>query len=251
MAFLIHSGKCSMKLITFAIWGNSPKYLTGAVKNAELATTIFPGWRCKYYVGKPCPDWAIKELESFEHVIVQEMQWPGTWGTTMWRFIPAEEDQVDAMISRDVDSRLSLREQVAVNEWLESGRQFHIMRDHPFHNCWPIMAGMWGIRPGPLQGLKSVIDRLIQCNSYGVDQWLLANWVYPRIKHSLLVHDQCPGINVWDRAESVRRFPLPRDNNEFVGQVFDENDNVVREYVQVLMEYESFPPTYVNPGLAV
>ena len=33
----------------------------------------------------------------------------------------------------------------AVNEWLDSGKLAHVMKDHPFHGDL-ILAGMWGLR---------------------------------------------------------------------------------------------------------
>ena len=38
------------------------------------------------------------------------------------------------MLSRDCDSRLNKREKLAVDELLKSDKNFHIMRDHPWHN---------------------------------------------------------------------------------------------------------------------
>ena len=55
-------------------------------------------------------------------------------------------DQVSVLLPRDLDSRLSLREFSAVNEWLlHSAKPFHIMRDH-FYHSQPIVGGMWGVR---------------------------------------------------------------------------------------------------------
>ena len=49
------------------------------------------------------------------------------------------------MISRDADSRLSLREKEAVEKWINSDKDFHIMRDHP-HHYYPILGGTWGFK---------------------------------------------------------------------------------------------------------
>ena len=38
---------------------------------------------------------------------------------------------------------LSEREEGVVRAWLDSGKQFHVMRDGPFH-LHPILAGLWG-----------------------------------------------------------------------------------------------------------
>ena len=48
--------------------------------------------------------------------------------------------QVDILLSRDLDSRISEREVAAVEEFLASDKQVHIMRDHPARTA-PIMGG--------------------------------------------------------------------------------------------------------------
>ena len=61
------------------------------------------------------------------------------------RFLPLVDPQVSVMVSRDLDSRLTAREQAAVEDWLETGLSFHVMRDHISHSK-EILAGMWGAR---------------------------------------------------------------------------------------------------------
>ena len=51
----------------------------------------------------------------------------------MWRFLPLADPLVDIVLSRDLDSVVNQRELAAVQEWLQSGALFHVMRDHPFH----------------------------------------------------------------------------------------------------------------------
>ena len=52
----------------------------------------------------------------------------------IWRFLPVLDPSVSVMVSRDLDSRISSREQAVVTEWLEqSNLPFHIIRDHPGH----------------------------------------------------------------------------------------------------------------------
>merc|ERR1711976_480857 len=63
----------------------------------------------------------------------------------IWRFFPILDQDVDVLLVRDLDSHISRREVSAVNEFLNSSKDFHIMRDHPFH-IQPIMGGLWGIR---------------------------------------------------------------------------------------------------------
>ena len=63
----------------------------------------------------------------------------------LWRFLPLVDPQVSVMVSRDLDSRLTAREQAAVEEWLNTGLAFHVMRDNPQHGT-EILGGMWGAR---------------------------------------------------------------------------------------------------------
>ena len=63
----------------------------------------------------------------------------------LWRFLPVLDPSVDLMVSRDLDSRLTTREQAAVQEWIDSGLAFHVMRDNPEHGT-EILGGMWGAR---------------------------------------------------------------------------------------------------------
>ena len=61
----------------------------------------------------------------------------------IWRFFPTLDSQVDVFMSRDLDSVVKLREVEAVEEWLESGKTLHVMRDHPQHTAH-MLGGLWG-----------------------------------------------------------------------------------------------------------
>ena len=62
-----------------------------------------------------------------------------------WRFFPTLDPQVDVFLSRDLDSRITDSEVAAVQEWLESDKVIHIMRDHPAHFT-EILGGGWGAK---------------------------------------------------------------------------------------------------------
>lgn len=48
----------------------------------------------------------------------------------LWRFLVLEDRDIDIFIVRDVDSRISKREENAVNEWVKSNKEIHVIRDH-------------------------------------------------------------------------------------------------------------------------
>ena len=103
----------------------------------------------------------------------------------LWRFHAASDCSVSAMISRDCDSWLSFREAIAVKEWLNSDKGFHIIRDHCYHSQ-KIMGGMWGIKKGVVPLMKQLCDEYIIKSNY--DQGFLADIIYPKIVNNVLVH---------------------------------------------------------------
>jgi hypothetical protein len=140
------------------------------------------------------------------------------WNGMFWRFFAA--DSYDIVICRDTDSRLNLRERVAVDEWLSSDKDFHIMRDHPYHNT-EILGGTWGCRNGILRGVEEAIQDYNKGsfdNQYQVDQNFLREVVYPLVKDESIVHDE---------FFELKPFPAnatKRTGSYFVGQVYDECD---------------------------
>lgn len=63
---------------------------------------------------------------------------PANFGM-LWRFTVADDARVHRFVVRDVDSRLNYRERFAVEEWVQSGKAVHVMRDHPYHSA-PVMG---------------------------------------------------------------------------------------------------------------
>jgi len=214
-----------MKLITFSLWGQDPKYLIGAIRNAELAKEIYPDWVCRFYVGQSVPSQIIFQLESFDNVEVVQRPEFGDWRGMFWRFLPASEENVEIMISRDTDSRLNYREKAAVDEWTTSDKKFHIMRDHPHHG-YPILGGMWGAKKGAIENIGQLIDGFAQEDAYGTDYKFFAELVFPILKSAdVLVHDE---------FFDGQSFPTSRSGLQFVGQVFDENEKTIEEHTLAL-----------------
>lgn len=207
------------KIVSFSLWGNNPKYTTGAIYNAELTPEIYPGWFSRFYIGASTHVSIGKKLEELGAEVIY-MNEPGDWRGMFWRFYPAADDDVEIMLSRDADSRLNLREKAAVDEWLMSDKDFHIMRDHPAHSA-PIMGGMWGARGSILRDIKNMIDQYHKGDFWQVDQNFLRDRIYPIVRNFACVHDE---------FYEKKPFPTVRTNYEFVGDVFDENNNRHPEY---------------------
>lgn len=228
-----------MKVISFCLWGDNPKYNVGAIRNAELAQRLFPDWVCRFYIPAPLnqPDYkyppAMDELSNLENVKIKLVPWEPGWAMMLARFRPISEDHVDVMISRDCDSRLSVREREAVDEWLASSKMFHTMHDHPHHSV-PILGGMWGIKKGLFSelGRHAIEWAGVNESRWQVDQDFLTNIVWPIVKNDTLNHDEF-FRHLWGGVP----FPSKRDGLEFVGQVFNADETVVSEHQDMLRKY--------------
>lgn len=203
-----------MRVVTYSLFGNNEKYLKGAIENAKLVRDIYPGWVAKFYVSRSVPVYVCDKLKELGSDVVL-VEGHDQYQNTLWRFKAFSEQGVEYAISRDCDSRLTLREALAVEEWIKSKRKFHIMRDHPWHQDL-ILSGMCGAVAGVVD-----FDRLwgeAKEDRYGVDQDILARHVYPAIRKNSFIHDSFCKFEI----DSVK-FPSQRINDEFIGEVIDEN----------------------------
>jgi hypothetical protein len=221
-------------IIAYSLWGDKPMYWTGALRNIEQAKKYFPGWICRFYIDKDSKPDLIETIkgDNVEVVLVDtEKEQNGMF----WRFRASEDVDVDIFLSRDCDSRLSEREVGAVNEWLVSDKDFHIMRDHPYHGT-PILGGMWGCRNGFMRkiSLSTLIDKwcLNKRDSYqfGIDQDFLKEVIYNLVNGHSMEHSE---FNI-HFGRSIKPFPGIRNDYEFVGNVFDENDERHPDYWKII-----------------
>lgn len=211
-----------MKLISFTLWGNNPKYTIGAIENIKLRDEFYPEWICRFYVNESVPSDIIKKMKEYKNVQVVNMSGNGGWDeSTLNRFLPISEPDVEVMISRDCDSRLNLRESLAVKEWLEGDKNFHIMIDHPFHNVL-ILAGMFGCKKNTIPNIKELITNYNHTTNKQNDQNFLRDIIFPKIKDSVLIHDSFFGRG--------KKFPSKRENYEFVGGIYNEKNIRGDEY---------------------
>ena len=204
------------KIISFSLWGDIPKYTIGAIRNAELAKIIYPDWKVVMHIGNNVPFHIVAKLITLDVSIIPYNS--GSWNSMFWRFYSADSN--DIVISRDTDSRLNAREKSAVDEWLNSDKDFHIMRDHPYH-ATAILGGMWGCRNGILRGITEMIDGYDSKeynDQYQVDQNFLREIIYPLVRNKSMVHDE---------FFENKPFPATRNANEYVGSPYDEFDNLL------------------------
>jgi len=219
-----------MKYLSFSLWGSEPIYNIGTIKNAELSKFIYPEWKMVVYYDNTVPLETIDILNKM-NVLTIDMTDKNLYGM-FWRFFAVELENFEYAIFRDSDSRISLRERLAVDEWISSKKILHVMRDHPAHripfgaNGLGILGGMWGIKKSKLKLIELIEEFAMNKNlKYGSDQTFLQS-IY-----SKFINDRC----THDEFFENKPFPIKREPGRFVGERVDENENPVgQDYKLVL-----------------
>lgn len=208
--------------LSFSLWGSEKIYTIGAIRNAELAKDVYRGWKVIVYFDNTVPNEVIEELRKLD-VVLADMTNSGIYGL-FWRFMAADLSDGHYIVFRDTDSRLSLREKLAVDEWIKDGNSIHVMRDHPAHRTpfgaegLSILGGMWGIKAGQVEMGRMIREFSVgKADEYGIDQSFL-QIIYNLFKSSMTVHDE---------FFEKRKFPLKRPEYRFVGERIDENEQIV------------------------
>ena len=212
-----------MKILAFSLYGQDPVYTIGAVKNALLHKKIFVDWEMRVYHNNTVPKKILEQLQDNNVTLINVGEDTGYRGS-LWRFLQAGEN-IERFISRDTDSRISKRDECAVEEWIESDKNFHIIREHPIGHNWVINAGMWGCKGNVLTNLSSIMNdflsRFDSKNNKYSDQIFLKEVVYPLTKNNSLIHDEY--FNYEQTGVAIKR-DRKLDDFAFIGESIDEND---------------------------
>jgi len=206
------------KTISFCLYGDDPKYVVGAYKNAQIASEIMPDWTVTIYTNDKVTSYeTIKKLKTYRNVSVVD---PDSFGLgeklfnarMFWRYLSFFNNT--PCIARDLDSRLTSREKTYIDNWIDSDSNFFIIRDHPWHSQVP--GGLIGMR-----NIGNVFEeffiKFISENDtgWGKDQEMLNSFVY----------NYYISPNIY-RCEYNSSNYIPRDNKSFfIGIQLDENDN--------------------------
>ncbi|KAK8407555.1 hypothetical protein O3P69_002246 [Scylla paramamosain] len=91
--------------------------------------------------------------------------------------------------------QVTQREVSAVEEWLASGKMFHVMRDHLYHKV-PVLGGMWDARwdidPALATKLRNLMDKMMAMavgkRNYGLDQQIIKVCCDARFHRCVVMH---------------------------------------------------------------
>jgi hypothetical protein len=194
------------KVISYCLYGNKLKYCHGMIESVISSNLHFLDWEVRVYysTGKQAvPQSVINILKNLNCILIPyseiNTKIHGEDIEGMYRrFTPLGESDVDYWISRDSDSRSSVRELKMVNEWLTSNKAVHSILDHPCHGN--LMGGTFGISnkilrdkyPGKIIDMSEHITNMAskQILRRGNDQnWIGNHFMDIVINHKdILVH---------------------------------------------------------------
>lgn len=230
-----------MKLISFSLYGDDPKYTRGLIENLKIKEQegLYEGWDVIVYHDDTVPSGILDILQYYYKGILRNVDGCGMFPAS-WRFLAHDEPEVERFICRDADSRISKREELAVKQWEDSNKILHIMRDHPHHN-YKILGGMWGLKKNNKDTtpvLKTTIKDLILLyqgkkvyNVNSKDQWIMTDMNFLRDviysefgkSETCLVHASQDYMDrvTWKNEDWAIDFPTPICQEKyFVGEIF-------------------------------
>lgn len=217
------------KIFSTSAYGTKPRYIIGAHRQYELCKKYFPDWEYRLYTDDPSHYVSLKDAN-----VIQCTEGHGVF----WRFLPLLESDENITIVRDADGRVTLREQIAVEEWLRSDYFFHRFRDHVAHFEFPLIACAFGLKGKLPSLLKNVMaEFMYHTNYYTNDQVFLRDFVWPYVENNTLTHDMNVGWFGATRTILANRY-------SFCGNGYDENDLPL--YPPTMEEMTGYVPSELN-----
>ena len=221
------------KILAMSVWGDNPRYIIGANRQVELAKEFYPDFKIRIYTDN---------LNRFRNILsdkdIQFEQRTGDNGV-FWRFEPLFESEDNIVIVRDSDGRITKRESMAVDQWIQhTDNKFHTFRDHQSHFEFPVIACAFGLKGKLSDDLKKKMDEFKSKPFYYTnDQVYLRDHVWPIVEQDTLVHDMSYGWFAASRSNLMNRY-------SFCGNGYDEHDMPL--YPPTMLECAEFKPTDVH-----
>ncbi|KAK2144348.1 hypothetical protein LSH36_766g03157 [Paralvinella palmiformis] len=222
----------SSNVISMSLYGNNIDKLYGAMRYAQLAAVLYPNWRMRFYTRNfTIHDMnvpkvlriVVRKLElSGSEIIRLDDDFTSTVPPSLWHYLISDDLNVDTFIVRDTDMRPSEREAVILDDWLKSKSAWYCMRDHPRHAPVALVPALVGGSPMLLKPLFSQSWKTMMFG-YNSDVQFLNEVIWPVVKKDSLCHDSV-SCAAWPYSIP---FPVLRKENDFVGQIYDANDELL------------------------
>lgn len=200
------------KIISMSVWGDSPRYIIGAKRQVELAKKYYPDWKVKIYVDN------LEHFNDIDDICELILIKDNSYGV-FWRFFPMFESPDNITMVRDADGRITVREHLCINEWLNSDTTFHTFRDHEAHFEFPIIACAFAYKGILPNTIFNIMYNYMNGNKFYLsDQFFLRDHVFPVVKTDCLIH------SMFDTGWFSETRKKLKNKFCFCGNGFDEFD---------------------------
>jgi len=174
------------KIFSFSLYGNKSIYNLGAINNAIKIREIFgEDWIIRFYVRNV----NSMILDKLNELGCETIDMTNSYikNGMFFRFLSIKKNNI--VMIRDCDSYVSYREKMMINDFLNSKKKLHIIRDHPNHKEH-ITGGLFGFNNSDID-IEEIIKstELKDIDKYNVDQLFLSKFIYPKYKNNMLIHD--------------------------------------------------------------
>ena len=206
-----------VKVISFCIFGNNIKYCQGLIDNLEIIKNKLPNFETWIYCGNDVPKDYIEKYSNYKIRLI----YPEEQGNklTSHRIFPIDDPDVDLLFSRDSDSRINERDLYCMNEFINSDKLFHIIRDNVWHRQKRICGGLFGIKKGLIKfNIKEKYLEYFNNGEYGSDEIFFENYIYIYVKDKLLIHSDIISFNDEPYPNEIK---IKYDGINFVGNVYE------------------------------
>lgn len=217
------------KVFSYCLYGGDKKYCLGMLKNIEQINQFYPDFYIYVHCGNDVPEEYLNKMrQDYTKVNIINYDFTGVELMT-YRFFSVDDDDIDLLILRDADSRITDRCRWVIDDFISSSYNVFTIRDHKYHTS-KLMAGQSGfkfIKPE----LKNVYEKEWKKKSakYWDDKHFLNFAIHDRFFEEFLVYSDI----VIKEGENNRKIGLERkDEHDFCGNVvlFDGDNNEYLEY---------------------
>jgi hypothetical protein len=228
--------------ISFCVYGTHVKYLKGLEENLKVINEKLPNYRVYIYMGNDVPDEYYHIYSSYKNVTIMKIDKNGTVGAELMMYRSFTLDyysDVYISFSRDIDSLINDRDIWTMNEFIQSDKLFHVVRDHYWHKM-RIMGGTFGMKRNNIISIKKEYwswkeNSNIEDLTYATDEKFLQEKVYDIIKNCVLIHSNIVGY-LGEHIHGITKNLL--DEYDFIGNVVDYDENMNKFFK---FKYYEFP----------
>ena len=210
-------------------------YTKGMIENARILHMRFPDARIQIYAADDVPTDILQHLSDMPRVKIQREANKRGILNMFDRFKAIDDPDCSIMFVRDADSRPHDRDIACIEDFLQSKKSLHIIRDHLYHGPIAIPGGLWGIRKSGLrEPMRVTLAKWLRSTTRlvkkGDDQTFLRDRIYPLLKSNAMIHDRIRRL----KGEIYTPFRVDIQGRLFCGQV--------HRYDASGVEYTEFDP---------